>query len=214
MILLEEVDTELGNIKITRSKSGNTYTYYQNGCLRSQANKDGISTFSYVHTMYSIIKQSLSRRVLMIGCAGGTLATMLHRLGCQVTVLDINPYTFILARRYFQMPEEIHCIAEDSYSYLIRTGSRYDAIAIDAFNGDGFVPEELTSEPFFCAVKAVLERYGVITMNITTTPFSKNLADQIVLNMDSSQLSTAVFEQLDQENRNTIIVGKKKVERG
>src|SRR3989442_624287 len=98
MILLEELDTEFGNIRITLSKHDGAYTYYQNGCFHSQANSDGISTCAYVHVMYKIIKQSGAQRVLMIGCAGGTLATMLHRLGCQVTVVDINPYAFTIAK--------------------------------------------------------------------------------------------------------------------
>ena len=38
----------------------------------------------------------------MIGCGGGTLRTMLTRAGQQVSIVEINPVSFTLAKRYFQ----------------------------------------------------------------------------------------------------------------
>src|SRR5476649_1559474 len=73
MMLLEELDTEFGKIRIIQSPNG-TCTYYQNGCSHSEANGQGISTCAYIHVLYSLITQSRARQVLMIGCAGGTLA--------------------------------------------------------------------------------------------------------------------------------------------
>lgn len=149
MVLLEELDTDFGNIKIMRSKRDGTCSYYQETCFHSQINAEGESTCGYVHVMYSVIRQSQARRVLMIGCAGGTLATMLHRLGCNVTAVDVNPHSFTLAKKYFRMPEEIECVVDDGWSYLRNTRSRYDAIAIDAFNSDGAIPEHFTTDAFF-----------------------------------------------------------------
>src|SRR3954468_18870292 len=117
MILLEEIDTEFGNIKIMRSKRDGTCSYYQEECFHSQINAEGISTCGYVHVMYSIIKQAKARRVLMIGCAGGTLATMLHNAGCEVTVVDINPHAFTLGKRYFKMPEAVKCAVGDGVAF-------------------------------------------------------------------------------------------------
>src|SRR5579884_3092849 len=182
MIVLEELDTEFGNIRVTRSKNDGTCTYYQDDCFHSQVNTDGISTCGYVHVMHSIVRQSGARNVLMIGCAGGTLGTMLHHLGCQVTVVDINHHAFTLARKYFQMPEEIQCIADDGYSYLHKTDQHYGAIAIDAIDSDGTVPEQFTTENFFQVARKVLRPSGVVVMNAMIAHDMDMLADSIALN--------------------------------
>ncbi len=207
MILLEELDTEFGNIKIMRSKRDGTYSYYQEACFHSQINADGVSTCGYVHVMYSIIKQSQAQRVLMIGCAGGTLATMLHRLGCEITVVDINPHAFNLAKRYFHMPEAIKCVVGDGWSYLLKTGQRYDAIAIDAFDNDGTVPEQFTTMDFFRVVREVLQPFGVIAINVMVAHDLDMLADRIALNMESTDLPTVLFDRPGRHDRNVIIAG-------
>src|SRR5271155_278014 len=124
MDLLEDLETEFGNIRIVRYKHDGSHAYYQGFCSHSEANKEGVSTCTYVHTMFGIIRQLDAQRVLMIGCAGGSLATMLHRAGCEVTAVDINPHAFTLAKRYFQMPEEVRCVVGDGRSYMNRTSER------------------------------------------------------------------------------------------
>ncbi len=207
MILLEDLDTEFGNIKIMRSKRDGTYSYYQEACFHSQINSDGVSTCGYVHVMYSIIRQSQARRVLMIGCAGGTLATMLHKEGCEVTVVDINPYAFDLAKRYFKMPEVVECVVSDGVAYLLKTGKRYDAIAIDAFDSDGTVPEQFTTEDFFTVVREVLDPFGVVAVNIMVAHDLDMLGDRIAMNMEATNLPAVLFDQPGRPDRNVIIAG-------
>lgn len=207
MILLEEVDTEFGHIKIIKTKYDGRCSYYQDTCFHSQITPEGISTSAYVHVMYSIIRQAEARKVLMIGCAGGTLATMLHRAGCKVTVVDINPHAFTFAKKYFQLPEDVECIVEDGWSYLLKTGKRYDAIAIDAFDGDGTVPEKFTTEDFFIALKEVLSPFGVVTMNVMVKHDMDMFADRIALAMEAAKLPVILFDWLGLTDHNTIIAG-------
>lgn len=207
MILLEELDTEFGNIKIMRSKHDGTYSYYQEQCFHSQINADGVSTCGYVHVMESVIKQANARRVLMIGCAGGTLATMLHHSGCEVTVVDINPHAFTLAKKYFRMPTEVTCITHDGWDYLLNTKDRYDAIAIDAFASDGTVPEQFTTEDFFQVVQKRLTPFGAIVMNVMVAHDLDMLADRIAVHMEASKIPTILFDCPGRRDRNVIIAG-------
>jgi spermidine synthase len=207
MIILEDLNTEFGNIKIMRSKSDGTYSYFQESCFHSQINEDGVSTCGYVHVMYSIIRQSKARRVLMIGGAGGTLATMLHHFGCKVTVVDINPHAFTLARKYFQMPEEIECVVGDGWSYLHKTNQYYAAIAIDAFSGDGTVPEQFTNEDFYGVVREALDPRGVVVMNVMVAHDIDMLADRIALNMEVAKMPAVLFDRPGLRDRNVIIAG-------
>ncbi len=207
MIVLEELDTEFGTIKITRSKRDGTCTYYQGSSFHSQANQEGVSTCAYVHVMYSIIRQSGARNVLLIGGAGGTLATMLHRLGCTVTVVDHNPHAFTLARKYFHMPAGIECVVGDGWSYLMETKNRYDAIAIDAFSSDETIPRQFITDDFFGVVKKVLGKCGVVAMNVLVAHDVDMLADYIASNMEKAGLPATLFDWPGRMNRNIIVAG-------
>jgi spermidine synthase len=211
MILLEELDTEFGHIRIVKSKENGRFTYYQNGCSHSEADIEGASTCAYVHVMYSVIRQSQAQRVLMIGCAGGTLATMLHRLGCHVTVVDINPYAFMLAKKYFNMPEEIDCIEEDGWYHLVNITERYDAIAVDAFNNDGTIAGQFILEDFFHAVRKALGHAGIVVMNVILKHDFDMLADRIALNIELAGIPSVLFDWERSSERNIIVAGGKDV---
>lgn len=207
MILLEEIDTKFGNIKITRSKRDGSVLYHQDECFHSLSNAQGVSACMYINVMHRIISQSIAQDVLMIGCAGGTLATMLHRLGRNVTVVDINPIAFTLAKKYFQMPKEVQCVSGDGFAYLVETTNRYDAIVIDAFMGDGSIPEQFTTENFFKIVKEVLNPFGIVTMNVLQKDDADIFVDEIALNMESANIPSILFDWSRKPNRNIIIAG-------
>ena len=56
--------------------------------------------------MYFFLMQAGVRDVLMIGCGGGTLATMLARSHVAVTVVDLHKLSFEIARKYFHLPDD------------------------------------------------------------------------------------------------------------
>lgn len=213
MDVLEDLKTEFGNIRIVKSKEDGRLTYYQDGCAHSEADIEGTSTCAYVHVMYSIVRQSQAQKVLMIGCAGGTLATMLHRLGCQVTVVDINPHAFTIARKYFQMPEGIDCIQDDGWQYMLNTAERYDAIAIDAFNNDGSVSQQFILQDFFHLVRKVIKPASVVVMNIIVDHDFDMLADRAAVNMESSGIPSVLFDWEQCSGRNIIVAGGEGTER-
>jgi len=208
MILLEELDTEFGHIKIVRSRYDGAVTYYQDECFHSQVNADGESLFSYIHVMHSLIRQVAARRVLMIGCAGGTLATMLHRRGCEVTVLDVNPHAFKLAKKYFQLPKQVECIVEDGRKYLLNTRERFDAIAVDAFDNHGKIPKHLVQDDFFHIVRDALQPpSSIVVMNVILSHDLDTLAARVAFNMQTANLPPVIFDSKEQDHSNTIIVG-------
>jgi spermidine synthase len=207
MILLEELNTEFGNIRIVKSKTDGTCTYYQDKCFHSQVDGEGVSTCIYVHVMFSIIRQANASRVLMIGCAGGTLATMLHKLGCEVTVVDVNPYSFDIARRHFQMPETIECIVEDGFEFIMNSKETYDAVAIDAFSPDATIPLQFITKDFFRNVERILEPKGVVVMNVMTANDRDPQADRIALNMEDVGIPSMLYDWPGEKDRNTLITG-------
>jgi spermidine synthase len=90
---------------------------------------------AYIHAIYDLLLQAGCREVLMIGCGGGTLATMLHRASVKVTIADIDSWSFRLARQYFQLPADVACHAVDGAAFLSARHNRYDGIVLDAYEG-------------------------------------------------------------------------------
>src|SRR5437868_985955 len=133
MIPLERRETRYGSITICRRKLSGSIVYDQSGSYQSEADQDGISLAAYVHALYDFLLQGGARNVLMIGCGGGTLATMLARDARKVTVVDINSESFELARRYFALPPQVICCVADGKEYLTSNQTCYDAIVVDAF---------------------------------------------------------------------------------
>jgi hypothetical protein len=67
-----------------------------------------------------------AKNVLLPGCGGGNLATMLARSGKNLTVVDHNPVSFDLAKKFFGMPKDISCIVEDFREYLAAETRGFD----------------------------------------------------------------------------------------
>lgn len=206
-MLLEEFDTEFGNIRIVRSRDDGTLSYMQGNSFHSQARPDGTSTCAYVHVMYSLIRQSQAQRILIIGCAGGTLATMLYRLGCDITMVDINPLAFTLARKYFKLPDELDCRIEDGLAYLQGTDRVFDAVAIDAFTSDGTVPAKFSTQSCFQTVKSVLSPAGIVVENVIVTGDCDPRADHIAREMQAAGFEASLFDWPRRTYRNVLVAG-------
>src|SRR4051812_24008824 len=128
MITLDTIESEFGTIAVFKNKTTNTITYEQGGCCQSEADSSGVSLAGYIHAIFGLILQKKARKILMIGCAGGTLATMLAQSGCNVTIIDVNPASFVLAKQYFALPDSVECRVADGKSFLYSDTQFYDAI--------------------------------------------------------------------------------------
>ena len=104
MKLLGRYQGRNGEIEIVECSWDGTRVYFEEGVRQSQATPDGESVFTYVKLMDEFLYKS--KNILVLGCGGGNLATRLSRLGKRLTIVDINPISFVLAHRYFDLPDE------------------------------------------------------------------------------------------------------------
>ncbi len=207
MILLENVDTPFGNIKIIESEKDGTVTYYQGECFQSQVDAKGTSTCAYIHVMKDVVLSVKPKSVLVIGSAGGTLATLLHRAGCKVTMVDVNDYAFVLARRYFQLPDKVECVTSDGFAYLRDTTKAFDAIAVDAFDGKGVIPVQMRKREFFRLVQDAIGETGTVVMNVMTSHDLDMEADRIGQKMQNAGLPVVMYDWPGVQDRNTLVSG-------
>ena len=80
-------------------------------------------------------------------------------------MVDINPISFVLAHRFFELPDEVPCIVSDFRKFVFDDRAYYDGIAIDV-GGPGFrFTDEFDAET--CdAIRARLAPGGRIVMNV------------------------------------------------
>ncbi len=126
-----------GPIRILERKSDGARLYCLRDSVQTMVQPDGVSVFGYVHAAKLLLKAA--RTVLLIGGGGGSLATMLARQGCDVTVIDVDPAAEELARTYFDLDERVHWLTTEPFSFIEACNTFYDAAVVDACNADGLV---------------------------------------------------------------------------
>ena len=193
MRLLGRYQGRNGQIEIVECSWDGTRVYFEEGVRQSQATPDGESVFTYVKIMDELL--SRSEHILVLGCGGGNLATRLSRLGKRLTIVDINPISFVLAHRYFDLPDDLPCIVSDFRKFVFDDRAYYDGIAIDV-GGPGFrFTEEFDAET--CdAIRARLAPGGRIVMNVMVADDIDPTPDRIAVKLADLLLDgSARFEQ-------------------
>ena len=100
-----------GEICVLEDPATGARLYREGGVMQSCVLAGGEAGVMYVRLMAALLADGAD--VLLLGCGGGSLATMLHRRGSRVTVVEVNPISFQLARTFFWMPNGIECITAD-----------------------------------------------------------------------------------------------------
>lgn len=206
MIALEKVPSPHGLITVYKNRKTGAYSYEQGSCLQSEADSSGVSLAPYIHAIFDLLQQQQAKRVLMIGGAGGTLATLLCRAGSQVTVVDTDATAFALARSYFQLPNEVNCTVADGFEYLKGHNTAFDAIVLDAYVGDR-IPPHLFSLSFLSLVKSRLHKTGgAFFANVYTDHDFDLSADEYFMLASGVWGDVRLLDSTNVRNRNTILL--------
>jgi spermidine synthase len=205
MIRLGDYESAYGTITILKAKTTGAVIYEQQGYFQSEGDSNGTSLASYVHALFSLVWQANAQSVLMIGCAGGTLGTMLARAGRSVTIVDVNPVSFPLARLYFKLPESVECHVADGRAFLLDDARRYDAIVLDAYLGD-YIPAHLQSIDFFKLLQSRLNSSGAMFANVHTADDLDDSAGRVAGHMAAAWPNVRILDTQGSRGRNAIIM--------
>jgi hypothetical protein len=190
---------------IIRDNTNGKVSYWQGEYHQSAADRNGISTADYIHAMYFFLMQAQVRDVLMIGCGGGTLATMLAKSQVQVTVVDLHKFSFEIARKYFQLPEAVTCHVADGIQYLKSNRARHDAIILDAFGEEG-MPAPFLQASFFKLARARLKpRNSLFLMNVIVDDDDDRTPDILVGAMRAEWGRVRLLDTDGWTDRNAVI---------
>jgi spermidine synthase len=205
MIRIEDRESPFGVVTIFRRRLTGGLLYDQLGCAQSETDRDGVSLASYVHAIYGLVRQTQARDILMIGCGGGTLGTMLAHAGHKVTIVDVNPDAFVLARQYFGLPEDVVCHVADGRDYLQLAAETFDAVVLDAYHGDS-IPKQFLSQEFLRNVRAHLAPNGAFFANVHIEDDNDGGADSMAETMSEIWESVRLLDSPGWNNRNAILM--------
>jgi spermidine synthase len=205
MIPIATIPSEFGEIVVSRNEATGAVRYDQGRIHQSEADAGGVSLVPYIHAIYDLLLQAGCRNVLMIGCGGGTLATMLHRSGVQVAIVDIDSWSFRLARQYFQLPAGVACHAVDGAAFLAAGGPAYDGIVLDAYVGNR-LPPEFTAPSFLQTVRSRLTpAAGLFIANIHVLDDADPGAGRYAAAVADVWPQVRLLDAPGEKNRNTLV---------
>jgi SAM-dependent methyltransferase len=197
-----------GEIVIEQDNRSGGVTYWLARGPQSLADRWGVSLAAYIHALYGFLRQARPKSILLIGCGGGTLATMLAKSGAAVTMLDIDPLSFELARRYFHLPRSIACYVADGAAFLRGQSVRYDAIVLDAY-GEGGVPRHLLRAAFFALVKSRLTGSGIFLLNMIAADDDDKNPNRVGWRLKRSFSSVRICDVEGELDRNVLLLAAK-----
>ena len=201
--------SKFGLIKLHFRKRTRTLTYEQKGGWQSRSDVNGISLDAHIHAIYGLVLQHAGKSVLMIGCGGGTLGTMLARAGRRVSIVEINPVSIRLAKRYFGLPRNIPCHVGDGLAFMQKKGRHYDVLIVDAFNGEK-IPAHMKDAAFFEAAGRCLRRNGLAMVNVCLERKSDPTADEIAAGFKQRGWSVRLLDSPGAERNAIVLAGKVK----
>ena len=192
-----------GHVIVQDNRSGKV-SYWQKEYHQSAADRRGVSTADYIHAMFFFLRQVKAKDVLMIGCGGGTLATMLHSKGVSVTVVDLHQLSFDIARKYFALPGAVDCHVADGISHLKKNPRRHDALVLDAFGASG-MPAKFKTEAFFKLAGSRLKPGGLFLMNVIVDDDDDPAPDDLVRRMRKQWRGVRLLDTDGWVDRNAVI---------
>ncbi len=205
MIRLGDYESAYGTITILRAKKTAAVIYEQRGYFQSEADSNGTGLASYIHALFGLVWEANAQSVLMIGCAGGTRGTMLVRAGRTVTIVDVNPTSFPLARMYFKLPASAECHVADGSAFLLNEQRKFDAVILDAYLGN-HIPTHLQSVDFFRLVQSRLHSSGAAIANVHTIDDLDDSADRIASQMAEVWPHVRILDTQGSRGRNVIVM--------
>jgi SAM-dependent methyltransferase len=205
VIEIECRTTSGGQISIWRSLTDGSLLYLQGDGIQSRGNPTGESALDYVQAICGLITLVEPRSILVLGCGGGTLASMLARRGVVPTLVDVNPTSFEIARTHFGLPPAVPCIVDDAFAFLERDCGKYDCIAIDVY--DGFkIPDHLMTVEFGRLCRERLTDRGAIVANVVTAHRWDDAAERLGSLLGGSILPKVIFDTRATADDNTIVL--------
>lgn len=162
-------DSMMGKLEVVKKDS--ILVLLNNGAIQSKFNSAlNSSLLLYTHAIAGVAAYIPKRHrndALLVGLAGGSLVHELQELEFgQITAVDIDPRTKIIAEDHFNVKRNsFEFIEDDGRHFLQKTKKTYNLIVIDVSAGDS-QPYHLYTLEAFKEYKNKLNPNGLLIINI------------------------------------------------
>jgi spermidine synthase len=197
-------------IRVLEQRRDGSRLYFDSGALYTHVDADGNNLLNYIAAMQRVLARA--EDVLLLGTAGGALATLLSRAGAAVTAVDNWPQAFEIAKRWFHLPSQVECVHADALEFLRGTTRQWSAIAVDVFHGTE-IPEAILTSDIGALLASRTAQGGLIVWNVADSPQSWETR-RIVKALQREGLAPATVSVLDCDVGNTLVVCKNTAVRG
>jgi spermidine synthase len=204
MKMLDHREDGARHVRVVEHRHDNSRLYYDGGALYTHVDAGGFNLLQYINGMDDAL--GAAPDVLLLGTAGGALATQLSRRGVKVTAVDDWAVAFEIARSWFHLPSDVHCVHADALDLLRTTQTRWSAIAVDVFHGIEIPEAVLTTEIGSLLLRA-LKPGGLIVWNIADHPKSWTVR-WIVKALAAEGLQSTLVSVYDDDLGNTLVVSR------
>jgi hypothetical protein len=206
MEILGRFNGRNGQITIAQERKTGARLYLEEGVKQSYVLPGGSPGLDYVRLMVRVLEGAPD--IILFGCGGGALASELHNRGCRITVVDDNPISFEIARRYFWMPPSIVCEVGGMAEFLEGAPGEYAAIGVDV-GGPSF-DYEATLDARTCALLGKrLASGGRVAINIARDWAQDATLMGIADRLFNENLDAKIFEEAPRKGRSALIVAAK-----
>lgn len=210
MKVLIQQDDEFRQIRIVERRQDGSILYYDGSILYTHVSSSGENMLDYVTAMEKVLEGAA--KVLLLGTAGGALATQLSRRGATLTAVDNWQNAFEIARRWFHLPQEVECVHSDALDYLRASRRQWDAIAIDVFHGTE-IPDSMLTSDVGALLAGNLTPGGLIVWNVADGPRSWP-ARWIAKALQLTGFTPSMISVVDGDVGNTLVVCRNTPRRG
>jgi hypothetical protein len=206
MEILARFNGRNGQITIAQERKTGARLYVEEGVKQSYVLPGGSAGLNYVRFMLRVLEGAPD--VTLFGCGGGALASELHHKGCHVTVVDDNPVSFEIARRYFWMPSSIRCVVDGMAEFLKKTPGDNAAIGVDV-GGPSFDYDATLDRQTCALLGSRLPSGGRVAINIARDWAQDTTLAQIAGRLIDEDVDARIFQESPRKGRSAVIVATK-----
>lgn len=192
-------------VTIVERRRDGSRLYYEDGIRYTHIGPLGESHLQYIEAMAMLLRGA--KNVLLLGTAGGALATSLSRKRVQVTAVDNFSDAFRLAKRWFYLPDDVECVCAEASHFLSSTTRCWDGIAVDLYRGHQ-IPKEHLDPVFGAQLIRAVEKGGSIVWNVADAPTAQPTQDILAM-FRGLGLSARAMSVVSPSIGNTLVVGRK-----
>jgi spermidine synthase len=200
--LIFEDESAYQYISVTQDQEGIKYLLFnEGGGIQSIYNSNRVLTdeyYDYFNVLPYLVDSDKTKRVLIIGLAGGTIANQLHYFfgeDIEIEGVEIDKKVIDVAQKHFSLDESIVKIYnQDGRIFLRNTSKEYDIIVVDAYHNELYIPWTLTTREFWSLIKGRLTEEGIVAININSVSRESDLLNSISNTMASVFDNTYIMQ--------------------